>query len=65
MTQTIVRQQFTQKPDPQLKPLPGSDITPHQEQEVHTKLPHSLAEWLAQINQRYQAIQQNQTQQIG
>ena len=61
MTHKIVRQQFNPKPDQQIKPLPGSDITPHQEQEVHINLPHSLADWLAKINQRYQAIQQNQT----
>ena len=61
MTHKIVRQQITQKPDPQSKPFSGSDITPTQEQDSPIRLPPSLVEWLAQINQRYQAIQQSQS----
>ncbi len=60
MTNQIVRQQISQNPDPQSKPLSGDDITPSQEQILPDRLPKSLVEWLAQINQRYQAVHPSQ-----
>lgn len=50
---------LSQKPDPQEKPVSGNDITPSQEQQVlPDRLPQSLIEWLARINRRYMALNQ-------
>jgi hypothetical protein len=49
----------SQNPDPQEKPVSGNDITPSQEQQtLPDKLPQSLIEWLARINRRYLALNQ-------
>ena len=59
MTNKLVRQNFSKNPDPQVKQVSGDDITPSMEQQiVSIRLPQSLAEWLASINQRYLALTQ-------
>ena len=53
------RQNSSQNPDPQFNRLSGDDITPSQEQQtVPDRLPQSLIEWLANINRRYLALNQ-------
>jgi hypothetical protein len=48
-----------ENPDPQEKPVSGDDITPSQEQpRLPDRLPQSLIEWLARINRRYLALNQ-------
>ena len=48
--------------DPQEKPVSGDDITPSQEQQpLPDRLPPSLIEWLARINRRYLALNQEKT----
>jgi hypothetical protein len=62
MADEHVSQNITENPDPQEKPVSGDDITPSQEQ--HTlpdRLPQSLIEWLARINRRYLALNQEKT----
>lgn len=55
-------QNFSENPDPQEKPVSGDDITPSQEQQpLPDRLPQSLIEWLARINRRYLAINQEKT----
>jgi len=55
-------QSFFENPGPQEKPISGDDITPSQEQQVlPDRLPQSLIEWLARINRRYLALNQEKT----
>jgi len=55
-------QNFPENPDPQEKPVSGDDITPSQEQpRLPDRLPQSLIEWLARINRRYLALNQEKT----
>jgi len=49
----------SENPDPQEKQVSGDDITPSQEQKpLSDRLPQSLVEWLARINRRYLALNQ-------
>ena len=49
----------SENPDPQEKPVSGDDITHPQEQKpLSDRLPQSLVEWLARINRRYLALNQ-------
>jgi hypothetical protein len=53
---------LSKNPDPQEKPVSGDDITPSQEQQpLPDRLPQSLIEWLARINRRYLALNQEKT----
>ena len=53
------RQNFSENPDLQEKQVSRDDITHLQEQQtLPNRLPQSLAEWLASINQRYLALNQ-------
>ena len=62
MADESVSQNFAEKPDPQEKPVSGDDITPTQEQQLlPDRLPQSLIEWLARINRRYLALNQEKT----
>ena len=62
MAQTPVSHNSPQNPDPQNDGLPGDDIThPQEQQTLPDKLPKSLIEWLARINQRYLALNQEKT----
>ena len=55
-------QNFSENLDPQEKPVSGDDITPTQEQpRLPDRLPQSLIEWLARINRRYMALNQEKT----
>ena len=59
MADEHVSQSFSENPDPQEKPVSGDDITPSREQQVlPDRLPQSLFEWLARINRRYLALNQ-------
>ena len=59
MADERVSQNFPENPDPQEKPDSGNDITPSQEQQpLPDRLPQSLIEWLARINRRYLALNQ-------
>ena len=59
MIQTPLRQNFSNNPDPQEKQVSRDDITYLQEQQtLPFRLPQSLVDWLAQINQRYLALNQ-------
>jgi hypothetical protein len=51
-------QNFSKNPGPQEKRVSGDDITPSQEQ---PRLPQSLVEWLARINRRFLALNQEKT----
>jgi hypothetical protein len=62
MAHTPVSQNYPQNPDPQEKRVSGDDITLSQEQEtLPDRLPQSLIEWLARINRRYLALNQEKT----
>jgi hypothetical protein len=62
MADEYVSQSPSKKPDPQEKPVSGDDITPSQEQQtLPDRLPQSLIEWLARINRRYLALNQDKT----
>ena len=62
MADESVSQNFSENPDPQEKPVAGDDITPSQEQQtLPDRLPQSLLEWLARINRRYLALNQEKT----
>ena len=62
MTDELGSQNFFKNPDPQEKPVSGGDITPSQEQQpLPDRLPQSLIEWLARINRRYMALNQEKT----
>ena len=55
-------QNFIENPDPQAKLVSGDDITHPQEQQIlPDRLPQSLIEWLARINRRYLALNQEKT----
>jgi hypothetical protein len=59
MADEYASRNFLQNPDPQEKPVSGDDITPSQEQQtLPDRLPQSLIEWLARINRRYLALNQ-------
>ncbi len=58
MADETVSQAFSENPDPQEKPDLGDDITHPQEQPYPNRLPISLIEWLASINRRYLALNQ-------
>lgn len=62
MTDKCVSQSFSENPDPQEKAVSGGDITTSQEQQtLPDRLPQSLIEWLARINRRYLALNQDKT----
>ncbi len=62
MAQTPVSHNPTQNPDPQEKPVSRDDIThPQEQQTLPDRLPKSLIEWLARINRRYLALNQEKT----
>jgi len=62
MADEHVSQNLPENPDPQQKPVSGDDITPSQEQQLlPDRLPQSLIEWLARINRRYLALNQEKT----
>jgi hypothetical protein len=57
-----VGQNSSKKPDPQEKPASRDGITPSQgQQPLPDRLPQSLIEWLARINRRYLALNQEKT----
>ena len=59
MADEHVSQNFANNPDPQVNQVSGDDITPSQEQQpLPDRLPQSLIEWLARINRRYLALNQ-------
>ena len=59
MADEIVSQSLSENPDPpQSKGPSRDDITLSQEQPLPTKLPQSLVDWLARINRRYLALDQ-------
>jgi hypothetical protein len=69
MADKSVSQNPSENSDPQDKPVSGDDITPSQEQlqpEMEVRLPdrtpQGLIEWLARINRRYLALDQEKTQ---
>ena len=62
MADKSVSQKFPENPDPQEKRVSGDDITHLQEQQpLPDRLPQSLIEWLARINRRYLALNQEKT----
>ena len=62
MADESVSQNLSKNPDPQEKPVSEDDITPSQEQQpLPDRLPQSLIEWLARINRRYLALNQEKT----
>ncbi len=62
MADESVSQNLSENPDLQEKPVSGDDITPSQEQpRLPDRLPQSLIEWLARINRRYLALNQEKT----
>ena len=62
MTETSASQNLTRNPDAQAKRVSGDDINPSQEQHsLPDRLPKSLVEWLAHINQRYLALSHEKT----
>jgi hypothetical protein len=66
MANKSVCQNLLENPDPQEKPSSGDDITPFQEQQpLPDRLPQSLIEWLARINRRYLALNQEKTNDIS
>jgi hypothetical protein len=66
MAQTPVSHNSPQNPDPQKDGKSGNDIThPQEQQTLPDGLPKSLIEWLARINQRYLALNQEKTNDTG
>ena len=62
MAQTPVSHNPTQNPDQQKDGTSGDDIThPQEQQPLPDRLPQSLIEWLARINRRYLALNQEKT----
>jgi hypothetical protein len=62
MADEHVSQTFAKNHDPQVNQVSGDDITPSQEQQpLPDRLPQSLIEWLARINRRYLALNQEKT----
>jgi hypothetical protein len=61
-----ITENYPQNPDPQKDGVSGDDITHLQEQQtLPDRLPKSLVEWLARINQRYMALNQEKTKDTG
>ena len=59
MADESLSQNSSKKADPQVNQVSGDDITPSQEQQpLPDRLPQSLIEWLARINRRYLALNQ-------
>ena len=59
MTNKHLSQNFSENPDPQENSLSGDDITHLQEQQtLPERLPQRLVDWLARINRRYLALNQ-------
>ncbi len=66
MAQTSLSHNSPQNPDPQKDGGSGDDITHLQEQQtLPERLPKSLIEWLARINQRYLALNQEKSNDSG
>ena len=66
MTDKGVSPNYSENPDPQLKRVSGDDIThPQEQQTLPDRLPQSLIEWLARINRRYLALNQEKTNNTG
>ncbi len=61
MTTNPVSSKSTENPDAQENLLLSDGITPSQEQTLPDRLPKSLIEWLARINQRYLALNHEKT----
>lgn len=62
MSNEYASQNYPQNPDPQGNGGSVDDITPSQEkQTLPERLPQSLIEWLARINRRYLALNQEKT----
>jgi hypothetical protein len=71
MTDNSVSQNFSENPDPQVKGVPGDDITlPQEQQTLPDSLPKSLIEWLVRtlapaaspgVNRRCLALNQEKT----
>ncbi|HVP22008.1 MAG TPA: hypothetical protein VMS73_09135 [Anaerolineaceae bacterium] len=62
MAQLSLSHSSPQNPDPQKDGVSGDDIThPQEQQNLPDRLPKSLIEWLARINQRYLALNQERT----
>jgi hypothetical protein len=61
-----IYQNLSENPDPQSKGISGDDIThPQEQQTLPDRLPKSLIEWLAHINQRYLALNQEKSNDSG
>ena len=66
MANEPISQNFPQNPDLQSEGVSGDVITHPQEQQTLTdRLPQSLIEWLAHINQSYIALNQEKTNNTG
>ena len=66
MANEPISQNFLQNPDPQSEGVSGDVIThPQEQQTLPNRLPQSLIEWLAHINQRYMALNQEKTNNTG
>jgi hypothetical protein len=62
MARTPLSHNSPQNPDPQKDGTSGDDIThPQEQQTLPDRLPKSLIEWLARINRRYLALNQEKT----
>ena len=62
MTNKHLRQNFSKNPDPQENGLSRDDINHLQEQQsLPNRLPQSLVDWLARINRRCLALNQENT----
>lgn len=62
MTDTTASQNLNVNPDPQVKGVSVNDIThPQEQQSIPDRLPRSLVDWLARINRRYLALNQEKT----
>ncbi len=62
MADKSVVQNLIENPDAQEKRVSGDDIThPQEQQTLSDRLPQSLIEWLARINRRYLALNQEKT----
>lgn len=62
MTNKRISQNHLQNSDPQKDGISGDDIYhPQEQQTLPERLPQSLIEWLARINRRYLALNQEKT----
>jgi hypothetical protein len=58
----VFKSQLLQNPDPQKDGVSGDDIThPQERQPLPDRLTQGLVEWLARINCRYLALNQEKT----